>query len=125
MLTVTMLLFVAVVGGSSFLTFSESVASQTVSDSLRTLQNGVNHVYSLGPGNSLVVDVSLPSSVVDSNVGGLTGTELGFDVSSAFGSKGFFVYTDANVAGALPKHAGNFRIKLVSLGSDVNVAVIG
>jgi hypothetical protein len=119
-----MLLFVAVVGGSSFLTFSESVASATVSDSLRNLQNGVNQVYSLGPGNSLVVGISLPASVMSSTVGGLTGTEVGFDVSTAFGSKSFFVYTDANVVGALPTKQGNFRVRLESLGTDVNVAVI-
>ncbi|MBS3061941.1 MAG: hypothetical protein J4215_05150 [Candidatus Diapherotrites archaeon] len=123
-LTVVMLLFIAVVGGSAFLTFSESVSSSMAMDSLRNIQTGINHSYALGPGNVLIVEIALPASVSDSNVGGLSGREVGFDLSSPFGVRNYFVYLDANVKGSLPVKGGAYKIKLVSLGSDVNISVV-
>ncbi len=123
-LTVALLFFVAVIGGTSFIMFTDSVSSNMISDSLRNLQSGVGQVYALGPHNALIVSVSLPNTVRSSFVGGLSGSEFGFDVDGSLGSQRFFAYTDVNVTGQLPSAGGNYRVKIESVGSRVFVSVV-
>jgi hypothetical protein len=116
-LAVLLLAFIAILGGAAFILFSDSFASNQVYDSLRSLQTAVNHVNGLGPGNSVVVSVSLPPSILDSNVGGVSGKELVFVVAGINGNQSFWIETDANVFGSLPKTQGTFSMRI---SSDVN-----
>lgn len=121
LLTVLLLGFIAIVGGIAFIIFSDSFSSNQVQDSLRILQTAVNHVNNLGVGNSVIVSISLPQTVVDSNVGGLSGKDLVFVVSTQLGNQEFWVSTDANVMGHLPKSQGPFRIRI---SADVNYVTV-
>ncbi len=121
LLTILVLGFIAILGGAAFIIFSDSFSSNQVQDSLRILQTAVNHVNALGPGNSVLVSVSLPQTVVDSNVGGLSGKELVFVVSTVGGNQGFWIETDANVTGSLPKTQGTFPMRV---SADTNWVMI-
>lgn len=120
-LSIVLLGFIAIVAGIAFTIFSDSFSNNQVQDSLRTLQTSVNHVYGLGAGNAVVVSVSLPQTVFDSFVGGLSGKELGFTVSAANGDQNLFVWTDANLTGSLPSVAGKYSVRVIS---DVNSVII-
>jgi hypothetical protein len=120
-LTILLLGFVIILGGIAFIVFSDSFSSNQVLDSLRILQTAVNHVNALGPGNSVVVSISLPQIVVDSNVGGVSGKELVFVVSTIGGDQPVWIETDANVLGSLPKTQGTFPLRI---SADVNGVLI-
>ncbi len=125
LLAVFLLAIITIVGGFSLLFFSDSVSNSQVRDALRVLQTGVNHVYGMGPGNTVVVSVSLPQNVLDSNVGGLSGKELAFTVAGFGGNQSYWAMTDANVIGTIPSSLGTFSVRVTSDVNHVLLALVG
>lgn len=121
MLTIILLAFISILGGLAFITFSDSSATNLVQDSLRVLRTAVNHANALGPGNAVVVSINLPGPVKNSAVGGVSGKELIFTLSTGTGDRNYWVSTDTNVVGSLPKSAGLFSVRIVADVNSVSV----
>lgn len=125
LLTGILLLFIGIVSGVAFVIFLDSSASAQARDSLQILQTAVNHVYSLGPGNSMVVNVSLPTNLSGSDVGGQSGKELVLVLPSFSGDQNYWVETDVLVVGSLPTHGGLFPIRVTADANSVSVVPLG
>lgn len=120
-----LLLLVLILGGFSLFVFSDSSSSNQIQNSLRSLQTAVNHVNALGPGNSVVVLISLPSTVQRGFVGGLSGKELVLLATTQSGDQNFFVYTDANVFGSIPGSLGSYSVRVSSDYNGVSLQTLG
>ncbi|MBU0636134.1 hypothetical protein KKE06_03855 [Candidatus Micrarchaeota archaeon] len=115
------LVFIAIIASVAFMIFSDSFTSQQTTDAVQILEKSVNHVYGLGAGNVVVISITLPGTVSDSFVGGLSGKELGFTATTLAGDQNYWIQTDSTVTGFLPTASGTFSIRV---RADVNAVTL-
>ena len=65
-----LLVIVALLSAYSFFVYNETIASKHLNNSLKNLKQGVNNVYYLGNGNSMVVEIIFPNGVSDISLSG-------------------------------------------------------
>jgi len=116
-----LLVIVALLSGYAFFMYRESLDLNQFQSSMRNLKDGINNVYYLGNGNSLVVEVTIPS-----NVGGITFQNNTILASiNSFGSQSTdTIVLDTNVTGEIPIVVGTYDVLVRNINGDINVSVI-
>lgn len=112
-----LLLFVGAFSGYAVLVYSDSLKNSSLNNSVIALQDASKKVYSLGRGNTVIVEINLPDDVVSS---GINGKDFYF-ARQVFGGLSYNYGTaDSNLTGILPSSPGTYRIAVRS--ADLNVS---
>ena len=78
---------------------SESISVSQAGESAESLARAVDYVYALGPGTKSVVEIDIPSNVVDSFV---VPNEVGFKIGLSSGVRDIVAVTEADAVGSIP-----------------------
>jgi hypothetical protein len=111
-----LLVIIAIFSAYAFFMYNEATANAQVQSSLRELKSAVNTVYSLGEGNTLIAQITLPNNVISMYA---QGKAIYLISSGVGGNSEDFVEVDSNVSGSLPNNQGTYDIVV----SNVNGAV--
>ncbi|MFH1065379.1 MAG: hypothetical protein V1734_02630 [Nanoarchaeota archaeon] len=83
-------------------------------DTINTIANAADEVYSMGPGSKRYVWISIPNGVISTTV---NGTELSLTMSLFGASSDVATLTKASLVGSFPFAKGTYRIPVESLES--------
>ena len=116
-----LLVIVALLSAYSFFVYNETIASKHLNNSMKNLKQGVNNVYYLGNGNSMVVEIIFPNGASDISLSGsaIIVTKETYSVVSTD-----TIVTDAILFGTLPISIGSHDILIENINGDVNLSEI-
>jgi len=116
-----LLLIVAVLAAYSFFMYNETIATNHINNSMKDLKQGINNVYYLGNGNSMVVDIILPNGISDISLNGsaIVITKETFNVNSVD-----TIVTDATLIGSVPATIGSHKILIENINGVVSLSEI-
>ncbi len=117
-----LLLFVGTFAGYALTLYYDSVKITALNNSVVSLANAADKVYSLGEGNVVLVEINLPDDVVSSGIIGKDfyfARQLGGRVSYSYGN------TIPQLEGSLPSTSGIYKIAVKALDSNVSFNVAG
>ncbi len=117
-----LLLFVGTFVGYSLNLYYDSVKASALNDSMVSLRDAANKVYSLGKDNVIVVQVNLPDDVVGSGI-----VENNFYFIRNFTGNPSYSYATVTpqLVGSLPSSMGIYKIAVKALDYNVSFAVVG
>jgi len=115
------LLIITLVSSYSFLMYSTTTTNNEIQTSIKVLENAINEVYSLGEGNSVVVQISFPSDITNITIG----NNYLIIQATAFGStSSSLVEFDSNISGSLPSTEGTYDIEVKNINGVVSLNVV-
>jgi len=122
MLAGFLLLFVGAFVGFSLTLYYDSVKASALNDSMVSLRDAADKVYSLGKDNVIVVQINLPDDVIGSGV-----VENNFYFIRNFNGNPSYSYAAVNpqLLGSLPSSQGIYKIAVKALDSNVSFSVVG
>lgn len=114
------LALITILAGYGFLLYFDTVKNAQVVSSVDTITEGVNRAYSMGPGNVLIVSVTLPDGTTNSQVGTPTSYHYRFTIDGQAVQE----IVQTHVSGNLPTTSGTYRIRIENVDSNVVVSVV-
>jgi hypothetical protein len=117
----SILIIVALLAGYSLVVYSETIAGSQIQSALDKTTVAAKNVYSIGEGNSLVIEITLPSGVNEftANEKHLLIRATTFSTNSSTISE-----FDFNVSGSLPTSQGTYDIEVKNVDGAVTFNVI-
>ncbi len=117
----TILIIVALLAGYSLVIYSETLASNQIGSSIKKVEIAAKNVYSLGEGNSLVIEISLPSGV---NAFEAVNKHILVEANTFSAVASSIAEFDFNVSGSLPTSEGTYDIEVKNVNGTVTFNVI-
>lgn len=119
-----LLVMLAITVAYSFSLYYDTVNTDQLTSSLRKLEMGAEHVYSLGPGNIIFVDIVLPNGVTASKVMQGQGQSIILFESSGIQSETIVDVNVTNLATKpLPSSPGAYTIKIEADANGEGVTI--
>lgn len=119
MVIVTFLLFmVGIAAAYAMFTYYENVKINDMRNVIYSLQKASNQVYSLGPGNSIFVEINLPSGTDAASIA--VNKEIFYRMELYGGLSDFVLETKGNITEfALPIAAGPHTIEVKAVDANI------
>jgi hypothetical protein len=114
------LALITILAGYGFMLYFDTVKNTQMTNSIDSLVEGANRAYSLGPGNVLVVQITLPDGTTASSVGSPTPRYFDFDISG-MDLQGI---VNPNLSGTLPTGPGTYNIRMENRDSNIILSVV-
>jgi uncharacterized protein (UPF0333 family) len=118
MLVGVSLLIIALLAGYSFMVYSQTASNHEIQSTAKELRNAINSVYSLGEGNSVVVQITLPQNISNVTIGN---NYLIFETVDLGQKSSSLEEFDANLSGSIPSVWGVYQIQVKNIGGVVNL----
>ncbi len=120
-----LLVMLAALVAYSFSLYYETVNIEQLTTSLKNLERGAKHVYSLGPGNTIFVDLVLTKEVVGSRIDqGQGQSAIVFELSDGSESSAVVDVNITNLASSpLPSSPGAYVVKIEADANGEGVTI--
>jgi len=113
-----LLIILAIVASYALTVYYETVRVNQARNVVVTLGNAADSVYSLGPGNSTVVKISMPFGVTETRA---QGKEIWITLETAGQQSDYVVATNGPVSGTIPSSEGIHFVRVAV--TDANVVL--
>jgi uncharacterized protein (UPF0333 family) len=107
----TVLLIIAILSGYAFVTYSSTISNNTTLKAFSTIKTSIDSVYSLGEGNIMVTDISLPGGI-SAFYADETNDYLYIEFDSFGSIARDYAEFDFNISGTLPIDEGVHTIRI-------------